>query len=274
MFENIVVPMDLSVPHPAAVGVAEALANRCGAGIRLVTVSSPGLDHTDDENTLAKLIEYVDGYDVAGEVIDSDDVAGAVLGATGDRGLLCLDTHARGPVAAMILGSVAADVLRRADRPVVLVGPAARPDPLLGQIEVCIDGPDAAAAVVPVVAEWSRRLRLLPRLVSVWVPGGLHRLHSPKAARELLERTAADLAGELGVDVEWELLRSPTAPTAIVEDVERHVASMVVVAVRRHRRLQRALGSVAVAVAHASSAAVLAVPVDPGIAGADPQPRL
>lgn len=261
MYENIVVPLDLSTPHPASVGVAEVLANRHGATIRLVTVSSPGIDHEDDEVTLAKLTEYVAGDDVRSEVIDSDDVAGALLDAAGGDGLLCLQTHARGPLSAVVLGSVAAGVLRQATRPVLLVGPSARPDPPLERMEVCIDGEDAAAALVPVVVEWSRRLRLWPRLVSVWVPGALHRFASPEAAEAVVRRTADDIAVALGIDIDWEILRAPAAPAAIVADAERHLASLVVVAVRPHHRLQRALGSVAVAVAHTSSAAVLAVPL-------------
>lgn len=261
MFSSIVVPLDLSTPHPASVGVAEAIANRCGAAIRLVTVSAPGLDHDDAEETLAKLTEYVAGDDVRCEVIDSTDVAGAVLDAAGDD-LICLETHARGPISALVLGSVAADVLRRTGRPVLLVGPNARPDPQLERMEVCIDGPDAAAAVVPVAAEWARRLRLWPRLMSVWVPGAPHRFRNPEAASEVLAKAAEDLAGELRVDVDWELLRAPAVPAAIVDDAERHLASLAVVAVRPHRRLQRALGTVAVAVAHGTSAAVLAVPLN------------
>ncbi len=262
MYESIIVPLDLSVPHPAALGVAEALARRSGAVVRIVTVSSPGLGHEKDELELERIAEEVDATDVRVEVVESNDVAAALLDAAGGDGLLCLETRARGPLAAIVLGSVAAGVLRKASRPVLLVGPAARADPSLGLLEVCVDGPDAVAALVPVAAEWSRRFGLIPRLVSVWVPGQLRRLPTPEAAQELLERTAARLVGDLGVDVDWELLHAPAVPAAIVDDAERHVASLVAVAVRPHHRLQRVLGSVAVAVAHATSAAVLAVPCE------------
>lgn len=262
MYESIVVPLDLSTPHPASVGVAEAIADRCGAAIRLVTVSSPALDHRDDELTLAKFAEYVAGDDVRCQVIESNDVAGAVLDAVAGDSLLCLETRARGPVSALVLGSVAADALRRTTRPLVLVGPCARPDPQFERMAVCIDGPDAAAGLVPVVEEWAQRLRLWPRLVSVWAPGAPHRFPSSEAARELLETTADHLADQLAIDIDWEVLRAPAAPAAIVADAERHLASLVVVAVRPHRRLQRVLGSVAMAVAHSTTAAVLAVPIE------------
>jgi len=261
MFTSIVVPMDLSKPHPAAVSYAEALAGRCGAGIRLVTVVSPGRDREEGEETLANLREYVAGDQVASEVLVSNDVAGAVLEATGDGDLLCLETRARGPLSAIVVGSVAGDVLRRATRPVLLVGPSARPDPSLARLLVCIDGPDAAGALVPAVAEWARRLHILPRVASVWVPGGLHRFPGPEAASDCVRAAADGLAAGIGVDVDWEVLRAPAAPAAIVDDAVRHLASLIVVAVRPRPHLQRALGSVAIAVAHAAEAAVLAVPL-------------
>lgn len=260
---SIVVALDLSVPHPVACSVAEVLACRSEMGVRLVTVSFPGPDRDQDELALARIAKEMDTPDVEVEAVVSNDVVAALLEATGPQGILCLETRARGPLAAIVLGSVAAEVLREASRPVVLVGPAARVDPSLSVLEVCIDGPDAADALVPVAAEWTGRFGLIPRLVSVWVPGALRRFPTPEAAGELLEQMAARLTGELGVDVGWELLQAPAAPEAIVTDAERHQASFVAVAVRHHPLLQRVLGSTAVAVAHTTTAAVLAVPCPP-----------
>jgi nucleotide-binding universal stress UspA family protein len=272
--ESIVVPLDLSVPHPVAFGAAEALACRSGAVLRLVTVSPPGLDHHQDILELERIAKGVDATDVRIEIVESNDVVGALLDTTGDDGVLCLETRARGPLSAMVLGSVASGILRKASRPVVLVGPAARALPSLGLLDVCIDGADAADLLVPVAAEWSSRFGLIPRLVSVWVPGHLRRIPTPEAAQELLERTAARLTGDIGVDVDWELLHASAAPAAIVADAERHLAALVAVAIRPHPRLQRVLGSTAVAVAHAAGAAVLAVPGPrPGIQSNGPPPH-
>jgi nucleotide-binding universal stress UspA family protein len=129
-------------------------------------------------------------------------------------------------------------------------------------MEVCIDGPDAAVGLAPLVVDWARRLHLWPRLVSVWAPGALHRLPDPEMARRQLSATAEDLGGQLTLDVDWEVLHAPSAPAAIVADAEQYLASLIVLAVRPHRRLQRLLGSVAMAVAHGASAAVLAVPIE------------
>src|SRR5581483_5251101 len=135
MDESIVVPLDLSVPHPVACEVAEILACRSEMALRLVTVSFPG-DRDKDQLELERLAKEI----------------GAPLDAAGPGGILCLETRARGPLTAVVFGSVAAEVLRKTARPVVLVGPAAKPDPSLGVLEVCIDGPDAATALEPVAA--------------------------------------------------------------------------------------------------------------------------
>ena len=49
--------------------------------------------------------------DMAG-ALAHNDVAVALLDATGDGGLLCLETRARGPLSALVLGSTAGDVIR------------------------------------------------------------------------------------------------------------------------------------------------------------------
>src|SRR5581483_6594792 len=259
MDESIVVPLDLSVPHPVACEVAEILACRSEMALRLVTVSFPG-DRDKDQLELERLAKEIDAPRVEVEAVASGDVVGALLDAAGPGGILCLETRARGPLTAVVFGSVAAEVLRKTARPVVLVGPAAKPDPSLGVLEVCIDGPAAATALEPVAAAWSRRFGLIPRLVCLWVPGAPRRFPSPEAAREVLEQTAARLSGDVGIDVDWEVIDAPAAPAAIVGDAERHQALLVAVAVRPHPVLQRALGSTAVAVAHVTAASVLAVP--------------
>jgi nucleotide-binding universal stress UspA family protein len=94
----------------------------------------------------------------------------------------------------------------------------------------------------------------------VWAPGALHRFPSPEAAQGQLEQAAARLTEDLGVDVGWDLLHGAAVPETIVADAERHLASLVALAVRPHPVVQRVLGSTAVAVAHVTTAAVLAVP--------------
>ncbi len=71
--------------------------------------------------------------------------------------LLCLSTQARGPLGRLLFGSVAREDVRRADRPVVLAGPAcdmAKTQPV-GRIIVCLDGTPEGEAILPWAVQWS-----------------------------------------------------------------------------------------------------------------------
>lgn len=137
-------------------------------GLRLVTVSSPFLDRTTDEADLEALTEKVEAPSVATAVIESNDVVPALLDAADDHGLLCLETRAHGPLAAIVLGSTASELVHMTTRPVLLVGPAADPDAPIEILEVCVDRPDATAALPPTVGTWGRDIGL-PALGSVAV---------------------------------------------------------------------------------------------------------
>ncbi len=51
-FREIIVPLDLVAPCDTVLQPASVLARHVGVGVRLVTVSSPGLDHSADEVAL------------------------------------------------------------------------------------------------------------------------------------------------------------------------------------------------------------------------------
>ncbi|MBK7876142.1 MAG: universal stress protein [Planctomycetes bacterium] len=59
------------------------------------------------------------------EVVEDEDVARAILAAAKhhDVDLVCLGTHGHGPIASALLGSVASAVLKKIDRPLLLVPP-------------------------------------------------------------------------------------------------------------------------------------------------------
>lgn len=264
MFTDVVVPLDFSRPCDAVLGVASAVARRARAGLRLVTVSSPFLDHTIDRAELQALAKKANAASVATEVIESNDVAPALLGAAGVDGLLCLQTRAKGPLSALVLGSTASDVLHTTTRPVLLVGPATNPDIPVDLVEVCVDRPDTAEALLPVVATWARGLGLRLRFVHASVAGQEPpgwRTKTTAELADLVRRAREDFGVEAGADV----VTGRTVPEAIAVDATGHHASIIAVAVRRRSsRRHKALGSVAFALAHATDAAVLAVPVPAG----------
>ena len=263
MFTQVIVPLDQYENSGVVLNVAAAVARRAGAALRLVTVASPSMDHIRDEVDLGGLAADVDAPEVRTEVIESNDVVPALLQSAGSDGLLCVETRARGPFGAVVLGSVTSRLLQDTRRPVLLVGPATKPEPPLDWMEVCVDAPDSAATLVPVVAEWSRRLGAALRLVHAWVPGH-ERLSSFAAAREVLDGMARRLDEEFAIEAGTELLRDHLAAEAIVHDAGRQGASVIAVAMRARSPLRRLVfGSTAMAIAHATSASVLAVPCVP-----------
>src|SRR5581483_5480849 len=251
MYKRIVVPVDLTREFDNVLDVAATLARRMAAAVRLVTVASPNLDHDVDERDLAALARRVLAPQVETAMIESNDVAGALLDAVADDELLCIETRAHGPFASFVLGSVANDVLFRATLPLLLVGPAVKPAPLDGVLQVCIDGPDAAAALVPVAGAWGRDLDLHVRVVNVWAPhdGDVH------TADQLVADAVRRLHEQFDLDADGEVLHSPVPALAIVDDERGHDAAVVCVAVRpRSSFHRRVLGSVADGVAHAATA--------------------
>jgi nucleotide-binding universal stress UspA family protein len=260
-FREVIVPLDLVAPCDTVLRVASTLADRAGVGVRLVTVSSPGLDHDYDEAELRTHAAKLDAAPVAIETLESNDVVPALMATAEPDGLITIETRARGPLAAIVLGSTANALLRATRRSVLLVGPAtdASMEPKL--MQVCLDTPDAAAALVPVACAWAdqvgARLRFLHARIDGHDDGG----HGEK----LVEAAALRAVENFGVTAEHAVATGRTVAEAIVDDATASGAGLVCVGMRpRRTALRVALGSEAIAVAHATHAAVLAVPIPPG----------
>src|SRR5918994_2779457 len=130
-------------------------------------------------------IHYLDGLArryaaPSWDVAPGDDPAGAIIAATDadPPSIVCLATHGRDR-SATILGSVATRLLDRTTKPVMLVGPEARP-PCAGDspLVVAVDGVDEAddAALVRVALAWATALAtgVVIATVAEPVPGSFH----------------------------------------------------------------------------------------------------
>jgi hypothetical protein len=90
--------------------------------------------------------------------------------ATTPPALLCLSTHGRGPIGELVLGSVAAQLLRGLHHPLVMVGPELDIDPDPGRwsrMLVCLDGSATSATIVPIARSWALDLGLELHLLHV-----------------------------------------------------------------------------------------------------------
>lgn len=190
MIAQLVVALDGSARSLAGLPVAAALARRAGARLTAVTVCPPWRDCGD---TLAWMDAKVDDHGAGTIAIVAEDPVHALLELADDEPgtVLCMTTHGRTGMAELTLGSVSSAVVRASARPVLVVGPRARPPAAFATIEVCVHGPvDRLAAPV---LEWSTALRARPWLVAVQPPEEVLADDTPCGA-EL--RALADAVGE------------------------------------------------------------------------------
>jgi len=241
LYEHLIVPFDGSAAARAVLGATARLTDRLDAHLVVLTSGDlPG------EDTLRELKARAIAMSEANVEVwidaqrsPADAVAGAV--AHRPRSLVCMATHARLGIARIIAGSVAERVLRCIDEPVLLFGPHwDGADPAsLGEVVVCVDGPDVAGEVVTLAVAWARAFDVPCRLVHVG---------DDPAAFDRLAELAATAATEV---------RSPEVIVApgddpvvgIVDVLASHPGALAVLGIHPRRGLERLrAGSVAMSV--------------------------
>jgi len=158
---TFVVPLDSSAYSERALPVATALAQRTGGRLLLVSVEEHGPLHPAeylDEIAACPRPVPVDTVGIS-DTYPADAIV-KVVGESDDR-VVCMTSHGRGGLRWGILGSVAEEVVRRAERPTLLVGRHCREDFWNAKsLLACVDGSESAARVAPAALEWAERLGL------------------------------------------------------------------------------------------------------------------
>ncbi len=208
MFTRIIVPTDGSDYSWRAVEVGEAFARQCDAGLELLEVVSYAADVKRAEAiTRERLSEAPLSVPVAvcARVLQRSvgcTIADHVANIGG--GLIVMSTFGRGRSEA-ILGSVALDVLRAMDGPVVAVGPKAnkaRADHR-GELIVPVDGSAFSETVLPLAAALGTELEARPWVVEVLDPDqariedAVESSHAARLARDLTRQTHHDAQFEV-----------------------------------------------------------------------------
>lgn len=271
---RIVVPVDGSPFAERALPVATWVARALETPIHLVEVvarpagTEPAIHYLDG---LARRYA-APSWDVA----PGDDPAGAIIAATDadPPSIVCLATHGRDR-SATILGSVATRLLDRTTRPVMLVGPEARP-PCAGDspVVVAVDGVDEAddAALVRVALAWATALAtgVVIATVAEPVPGSfhegrpLHRACGPSDPEGYVAGLTAR-AAHAGTVATTRVIYDPiNVRDGLVRLVDRTAALLVMGAHRRTRPLRVLFGSHAARVVHDVAVPALVVPLDRG----------
>lgn len=266
MITKVVVPLDGSKLAEGAVGPGCALAERSGAPLVLLT--SRWDDEVDAPRTyLEQAAAELEYARVETKVIHDRMAAAAILTETVDPGtVVSMATHGRSGIGEVLLGSVAEEVLRRSECPVLLAGPALERGSrqsehwfVEGKLLVTIDGSEASEAVVPVAAEWSGLLGLDPWVVEVVVVAGGMMLErdQDESAGTAVRRVATALTHDAGTTA-WEVLHGSDVAASILDCADRLPAALVAMGTHGRTGIARvALGSVAMHVVHRSPCPVL-----------------
>jgi nucleotide-binding universal stress UspA family protein len=271
---HIVVPLDGSPFAERALPVAAWVAGALGADVHLVEVVPP----REGEEACEGAIRYLDSVSrrhraTSWDVVQDSDVGEALwemLAGSPGR-VACLATHGRDRSAA-VLGSVAASLLARSDRPAVLVGPEGRAVTAEdAPVVVAVDGTGRDEALVPVALGWAARLGRRLEIVTVAEPapagyreGAARRARGPAAPEEYVESLVAR-TGRAGVTVASRVIYDPVSMReGLLRLLDRAVALVVLGSGRRGSVPRLVLGSHSARVVHDAAVPALVVPLPGG----------
>jgi nucleotide-binding universal stress UspA family protein len=270
---HIVVPLDGSPFAERALPVAAAVAAGLGADIHLVEV----VPWREGEEGCEAAIRYLDSVSrrqraTGWDVVQHDDVGQALSEAVAgfpDR-MACIATHGRDRSAA-VLGSVAASLLERSDRPAVLVGPGGRAVTAAdAPVVVAVDGTGGDEVLVPVALGWAARLGRRLEIVTVAepAPAGHGDDTAPRAwgpaEPETCVESLVGRAESAGVTVASRVVYDPVGVRDGLVPLLDRTAALLVLGSGRGRGVPRVLGSHAARVVHDAAVPALAVPLPPG----------
>lgn len=286
---TILVPHDGSTLAGQAVPYAAGLAAAVGGRVVLLRVL-PDATEIDRPETrasidaakadLAAIVKRLtDGGVTAEAHVYDGDAATAILRAARDRNadLLVMSTHGRSGLGRWIYGSVADDVIRHADTPILLVPPHCThvwPGGRPARILVGLDGSDFSRRILPIALDLARdvggrvhvaRIVEIPPVGLAYAdayPAAMYPELDPTieldAAREYIDRLTADLTAR-GIDIETTVvLGSPSGTIASIASEKS--MDIIALATHGHGGLTRTvLGSVSTSVLRMSTVPVLLV---------------
>lgn len=197
--EHVIIPVDFSEASIAAIGVGRSLADRVGADLELLSVTTTRYENTTAAALRSLAAEHGTGVAHKVVTIDHDDVEGRLVEEVLARpdALWCVGSHGRTAVGELLFGSVSADLVRDAEIPILVVGPRAVDRPQADVIAVALDGSDHAEAILPAVAQLAAALGMRIRLLEV---GRSHLDGGDASETAYVARVASSLATDGSID--------------------------------------------------------------------------
>ncbi len=281
--QTVLVPLDGSELTLRAMPTARVLADRFGAQLHTISVSTAG-DEASRLEALAAAVLGVDVGDDRARVVPGDDAAEMIAAHAEelDDCLLCMSTHGRGRLSGAVVGSVARSVLQRSRKAMIALGPIADnpgwspppgnwPEPLsVPRIVACVDGSETSEQVLPLAAAWARALGMALSILTVITdapePIRPERHRSPYGLgvdpQSYIDALVKQLQGRVD-DVDGVVVRDPINPA---EGIRTHLgqrpAGLVAMTTHARSGMRRALlGADAARIVYASDVPCLVAPV-------------
>jgi nucleotide-binding universal stress UspA family protein len=257
------VPLDELHHSERALIPALNLADQTGAEIVVVTVR-PGGRTGDEERELEPALIRSGAASARVEVVEARAASTGIAACAAEQPdpIICMATHARTRGGVLILGSVAEELIRATDVPIVFVGPEV-PAELRHRYEdlvVCLDGSHAADAVLPTVAALASEAGLAPWLVQVVDPdwSGPEAATGDDVGESFALRSRAAELRRAGLEPNWETLHGPDAAAAIDDFARSRRDAMIAMTTHGRSGLSRVTaGSVTISVIRHAAVPVL-----------------
>jgi nucleotide-binding universal stress UspA family protein len=242
MFENLVIPVDLSPAALRVVPLAARMAAQVGGRVDVLTVvDRPG-------RVVAARAELSDQIEQLGaqpvpirQLVHADrSVVGVVARHLDDNpgSMVLMSSHGHGR-AATLLGSTADELLRATFGPLIVVGPHAHDatGDLGGTYVVPLDGSGRADGVLPIVAAWTHEFGGTPWLVEV--VSETAPVNDDVSESSLVHTRAAELGRQLHREIEFEVLHGKHPSGPITDFARWRHASLVFMATHGRTGLER-----------------------------------
>lgn len=261
--EKIVVAFDDSEGSLHALEFGQKFAAQLG-----VEVSAISVVPTQDE--IAARRSKLQGRMVAHRLemvaidVVTHDSAKAYLGELASREDtgLCMLAHGRRPVPEMLIGSVTAGVVRRAQRPVYLCGPRydSRAHQCIEVLAVCVDGSKLSEQILPYASALVKRLGARLQLLQVVNTAAARKPtelgHTDVMESAYLTALARRVENEQALEVDWEVLHGDPADSIVSYLAGSHNTMLAMTTHGRSGLSQVVAGSVSHEVLHETSCPV------------------
>jgi nucleotide-binding universal stress UspA family protein len=259
MINTIVVPLDESDLSHAALPIANELAAALDSTVMLL---ASGWGSTVEElqsylNDKAASLSVPFDTSVVPDTFPATAIAAAV---NGTEDAIVMATHGRTGFGKALLGSVAEDVLKRSDHPVLLVGPGAKTFTTFNNTTMVVttDGSPISAMILPRAARWAKALSMSIVVLSATAAGGSPLGGAePDALANAVESAVSFFTRE-GIEARAESVIGTDAADAVAEWANANNAAMVAMATHGRGGLARtALGSTTMRTVHNCQCPVL-----------------